>query len=204
MKSLIPTDQLIGEGESRHEASVRKNLWSTGGLLLAHWQTNRFLSQKMDANEPEKKMPSTAAKAMILSPKVAVCEAIHCKAQSAFLLTQGTSTHKKTTKHWLDDTALSLSTNGETGQQVPSLNKPLPANLSLYEWAFHIRILMYNLKTADFSFATDKKSDLRNVDNKVAKIANQMSTRTLWTLAFISQYTVAVPALMGWIAQVTG
>ena len=31
----------------------------------------RFFSQKMEANEPEKKIPSTAAKAMIRSPNVA-------------------------------------------------------------------------------------------------------------------------------------
>ena len=50
----------------------------------------RFFSQKMEANEPEKKMPSTAAKAMILSPKVAVVEPIHFNAHSAFFFTQGT------------------------------------------------------------------------------------------------------------------
>lgn len=64
----------------------------------------------MEANEPEKKMPSTAAKAMILSPKVAVVEPIHCRAHSAFFLTQGTaskhnslceyhSTHMKVAEH---------------------------------------------------------------------------------------------------------
>ena len=47
----------------------------------------------MEANEPEKKMPSTAAKAMILSPKVAVVEPIHRKAHSAFFLTQGTASN---------------------------------------------------------------------------------------------------------------
>ena len=55
--------------------------------------TNRFFSQKMEANEPEKKMPSTAAKAMILSPKVAVVEPIQRKAHSAFFLTQGTASN---------------------------------------------------------------------------------------------------------------
>lgn len=35
-------------------------------------------------------MPSTAAKAMILSPKVAVVEPIHFNAHSAFFFTQGT------------------------------------------------------------------------------------------------------------------
>ena len=44
----------------------------------------------MAANEPEKKMPSTAANAMMRSPKLAVFESIHFSAQSAFLLTHGT------------------------------------------------------------------------------------------------------------------
>jgi hypothetical protein len=48
-----------------------------------------FLSQKMAANEPEKKIPSTAANAMMRSPKLAVFESIHFSAQSAFLLTHG-------------------------------------------------------------------------------------------------------------------
>lgn len=49
----------------------------------------RFLSQKIAANEPEKKIPSTAANAITLSGKVAVLLLIHFKAQSAFFLTQG-------------------------------------------------------------------------------------------------------------------
>ena len=44
----------------------------------------------MAANEPEKKIPSTAANAMMRSPKLAVFELIHFSAQSAFLLTHGT------------------------------------------------------------------------------------------------------------------
>ena len=53
--------------------------------------SNRFLSQKMAAKEPEKNIPSTAANAMILSPKEAFFEPIHCNAQSAFLFTHGTT-----------------------------------------------------------------------------------------------------------------
>jgi hypothetical protein len=48
-----------------------------------------FFSQKMDAKLPEKKIPSTAAKATTLSPKVAESWQIQFKAQSAFLFTQG-------------------------------------------------------------------------------------------------------------------
>ena len=55
----------------------------------------RFFSQKIDANEPEKKIPSTAAKAIILSPKVAVVEPIHFNAHSAFFFTHGTAEEKE-------------------------------------------------------------------------------------------------------------
>ena len=50
----------------------------------------RFLSQKMEANEPEKKMPSTAANATRRSPKMDRSSEIHRIAQSAFFLMQGT------------------------------------------------------------------------------------------------------------------
>jgi hypothetical protein len=49
----------------------------------------RFLSQKMDANEPEKKIPSTAANAIKRSAKVERSSEIHLSAQSAFFLMQG-------------------------------------------------------------------------------------------------------------------
>ena len=47
-----------------------------------------FLSQKMEQKLPEKKMPSTAAKATILSPKL-VFESIQRSAHSALFFTQG-------------------------------------------------------------------------------------------------------------------
>ncbi len=47
-----------------------------------------FLSQKMEQKEPEKKIPSTAAKAIKFSTKDPF--SIHLIAQSAFLLTAGT------------------------------------------------------------------------------------------------------------------
>lgn len=40
-------------------------------LRLSAVSTHLFFSQKMDAKDPEKKMPSTAAKAITRSPKVA-------------------------------------------------------------------------------------------------------------------------------------
>jgi len=45
------------------------------------------LSQNIEQKEPEKKIPSTAAKAISLSAKEA--SSIHSNAQSAFFLTQG-------------------------------------------------------------------------------------------------------------------
>ena len=50
----------------------------------------RFLSQKMEAKEPLKKMPSTAAKATRRCAKVEFWSEIHFRAQSAFLRMQGT------------------------------------------------------------------------------------------------------------------
>lgn len=49
----------------------------------------RFFSQKIAANEPEKKIPSTAANAHSRSPYVALLLFIHFIAQSAFLFTHG-------------------------------------------------------------------------------------------------------------------
>lgn len=43
----------------------------------------------MEANEPEKKIPSTAAKAMSRSAKVDRSSEIHLRAQLAFLAMQG-------------------------------------------------------------------------------------------------------------------
>ena len=50
----------------------------------------RFLSQKIEANEPEKKMPSTAANATRRSPKTDLSSEIQRRAHSAFLAMQGT------------------------------------------------------------------------------------------------------------------
>jgi hypothetical protein len=49
----------------------------------------RFLSQNIEAKLPEKKIPSTAAKATRRSPKVALSSAIQANAQSAFFFTHG-------------------------------------------------------------------------------------------------------------------
>ena len=50
----------------------------------------RFLSQKIEANEPLKKIPSTAAKATRREAKVDSLSVIHLRAQSAFLRMHGT------------------------------------------------------------------------------------------------------------------
>jgi hypothetical protein len=77
--------------KSRHAKSV----WRPSSLEINSFEKvnpgikPRFLSQKMEANEPEKKMPSTAAKAIKRSAKVDRSSEIHFKAQSAFFLMQG-------------------------------------------------------------------------------------------------------------------
>ena len=55
----------------------------------------RFLSQKIEAKDPEKKIPSTAAKATRRSPKTDCSSLIHLSAQSAFLAMQGTDERGK-------------------------------------------------------------------------------------------------------------
>ena len=50
----------------------------------------RFFNQKMAANDPLKKMPSTAAKATSLDAKVEFLSEIQRRAQSAFLRMHGT------------------------------------------------------------------------------------------------------------------
>src|SRR6266480_2535431 len=50
----------------------------------------RFLSQKMEAKAPLKKMPSTAAKATRREANVDCLSEIHLNAQSAFFLMHGT------------------------------------------------------------------------------------------------------------------
>lgn len=54
----------------------------------------RFFNQKIAAKEPEKKIPSTAAKATSRSPKVEFSSEIQRRAHSAFLLMQGTIEHE--------------------------------------------------------------------------------------------------------------
>jgi hypothetical protein len=49
----------------------------------------RFFIQKMKVNEPEKKVPSTAANAIRRSPKVDCSSEIHWRAHSALGLIQG-------------------------------------------------------------------------------------------------------------------
>ena len=48
-----------------------------------------LFNQKIDANEPEKKIPSTAANAITLSAKEALSLFIHFRAQTAFFWIQG-------------------------------------------------------------------------------------------------------------------
>ena len=59
-----------------------KSVWSPSSLEMSSLEKvspgmrPRFFSQKMAANDPEKKMPSTHAKAMIRSAKAALLKEI--------------------------------------------------------------------------------------------------------------------------------
>jgi hypothetical protein len=73
------------DGRQSHNAGLR--LWkSTHSKKLSPGIKPRFFSQKMEQNEPEKKIPSTAAKAISLSEKVPF--SIQRNAHSAFFFTQ--------------------------------------------------------------------------------------------------------------------
>ena len=54
----------------------------------------RFFNQNIAAKEPEKNMPSTAAKATSRSAKLDLLSEIQRRAQSAFFLMQGTRTRQ--------------------------------------------------------------------------------------------------------------
>ena len=58
-------------------------------LKVRSGMTPRFLSQNMAANEPEKKMPSTAANETSLSAYVDCLSSIHRNAHSAFFFMHG-------------------------------------------------------------------------------------------------------------------
>ena len=63
------TDEFVAEAEARHESA--------------------FLSQNMAQKDPEKKMPSTAANAMIRLAKLALVGSHHVRAQLALRWTHG-------------------------------------------------------------------------------------------------------------------
>ena len=64
-----------GDNESKNSSKECGVLTLTSSLLISSLEWARpgisplFFSQKMEAKEPEKKMPSTAAKATIRSPE---------------------------------------------------------------------------------------------------------------------------------------
>lgn len=99
-----------------------KSQWSPSSRLINSFENvnpgilERFLSQKMDANDPEKKIPSTAAKATSRSPKVDRSSEIQRMAQSALSFTHGTrggTRHQFTEskKHKYEKTQMRRRTN---------------------------------------------------------------------------------------------
>ena len=63
VESFVAADEFVAEAEARHESA--------------------FLSQNMAQRDPEKKMPSTAANAMIRLAKLALVGSHHVRAQVA-------------------------------------------------------------------------------------------------------------------------
>lgn len=67
MKTLVSADQLVGESESMHKTPLQTKKKSYN--LKKDNTANLFFIQNMDANDPEKNMPSTAANATMRSAK---------------------------------------------------------------------------------------------------------------------------------------
>jgi hypothetical protein len=92
---LVLADALLEEVGLATEGDVLHEVEGVGGvveLLVAECEEQTVgdeLNQKIEAKEPEKKMPSTAAKATRRQAKVDFSSLIHRKAQSAFLRMQG-------------------------------------------------------------------------------------------------------------------
>lgn len=91
VEALVARDELVlGEGIGRQQQiSSAKSREHTENVKPG--MRPRFLSQKMEANEPEKKMPSTAAKATRRSAKTARGSLIHFSAHSALRVMHGTA-----------------------------------------------------------------------------------------------------------------
>jgi hypothetical protein len=91
VQSLVPRDQLVGEGQTGHQTTLLQP--EDGSLEYAYkWSasTRQKQSHLRLTKDPEKKIPSTAAKAISRSAKVDLVSEIHLRAQSAFLAIQGT------------------------------------------------------------------------------------------------------------------
>ena len=69
MEPFVTADEFVTEAEARHKSA--------------------FLSQNMAQKDPEKKMPSTAANAMICLAKLALVGSHHVRAQVALWWTHG-------------------------------------------------------------------------------------------------------------------
>ena len=97
--SVMISSMTCLEGRLRRWLKRRqaKSVWRPSSLEMSSLENvnpgmrPRFLSQKMEANDPEKKIPSTAAKATRRSANVEFLSAIQRRAHSAFALMQGTT-----------------------------------------------------------------------------------------------------------------
>eukprot|EP01137_Pigoraptor_chileana_P010999 Opistho-2@61229 len=110
------TRSLLGLFLRRLNMRHAKSQWRPSSRLMSSLEkvrpgmSPRFLSQKMAANDPLKKMPSTAANAMMRSAKEALLWLIHRIAHSAFLRTHGSvsTALKSLARSWLSRMYVSI------------------------------------------------------------------------------------------------
>jgi hypothetical protein len=107
----------------------------------------RFLSQKIDAKDPEKKIPSTAANATSRSAKVEFLSAIHLSAHSALALIQGTK--------YQQDVQGGEHTGLDGVKEISALSGLFDISIDQERVSFRMDILHHDLETVETSCLRD-------------------------------------------------
>ena len=107
----------------------------------------RFLSQKIDAKDPEKKIPSTAANATSRSAKVEFLSAIHFNAHSALALIQGTM--------YQQDVQGGEHTGLDGVKEISALSGLFDISIDQERVSFRMDILHHDLETVETSCLGD-------------------------------------------------
>lgn len=110
----------------------------------------RFFSQNIAAKLPEKKMPSTAAKATSRSPKVEFLSDIHRNAHAAFFAMQGTDSMALKSLSFSSASVMSVSMRSEYVSECTFSLRPSLESLKEY----HKRALSYGRCTSGFASST--------------------------------------------------